>query len=71
MHRLRINRAADVQRFCDFLRAVHVLVEEVEGAIVSASVPGAPSALHERREMTGYVTTWNALNPGSAVELAD
>jgi hypothetical protein len=68
---MRINRAVDLERFCDFLRAVHVLVHEVEGAIVSASVPGAASALHERREMSGYVTTWNALNPGSLVELAD
>lgn len=71
MHRLRIHRAADVERFCDFLRAVHVRVEQIEGALVSASVPGAPSAMHERREMSGYVTTWNALNPGSVVELED
>jgi len=71
VHRLRINRAVDIERFCEFLRAVHVLVHEIEGAIVSASVPGAPSALHERREMSGYVTTWNALNPGSVVELAE
>ena len=68
---MRINRAADVERFCEFLRAVQVRVDAVEGSAVSASLPGASSALHERREMTGYVTTWNALNPGSLVELAD
>lgn len=71
MHRLRVHRAADLERFCDFLRAVHVRVDKIDGAFVSASVPGASSALHERREMYGYVTTWNALNPGSVVELAD
>jgi hypothetical protein len=68
---MRISRHLDVERFCDFLQAVHVRVHEVDGAIISASVPGAPSALHERREMFGYVTTWNALNPGSVVELTD
>ena len=71
MHRLRISVPADVERFCDFLRAVQVRVHEIEGTFVSASLPGAPSELHERREIAGYVTTWNALNPHSTVELAD
>jgi len=68
---MRIIQAADVERFCEFLRAVQVRVDAVEGTAIAASVPGASSALHERREMSGYVTTWNALNPGSLVELAE
>ena len=71
MHRLRIFSPDDVDRFCDFLRAVQVHVEGIEGAIVTASLPGAPSELHERREIGGYVTTWNALNPGCFVEIAE
>lgn len=71
MHRLRIFRPDDVHRFCDFLRAVQVHVEGIEGEIVTASLPGAPSDLHERREIGGYVTTWNALNPASFVEIAE
>jgi hypothetical protein len=71
VHRLRIFRPDDVERFCDFLRAVQVHVDAVENAIVTASLPGAPSDLHERREIDGYVTTWNALNPTSYVEIAE
>jgi hypothetical protein len=70
VRRLRISQAEEIERFCAFLRVVHVCVDAVEGAIVTASLPGAPSAMHERREIDGYVTTWNALNPRSTVELA-
>lgn len=71
MHRLRILRPDDVHRFCDFLRAVHVRIDGIDGAVVTASLPGAPSDLHERREIGGYVTTWNALNPTCVVEIAE
>lgn len=71
MHQIRILRPDDVDRFCEFLRAVQVQVEQVEGAVVTATLPGAPSELHERRELGGYVTTWNALNPASCVEIAE
>lgn len=71
MHRLRIFHPEDVQRFCEFLRAVQVRVDAIDDAVVTASLPGAASALHERREIDGYVTTWNALNPASHVEVAE
>lgn len=58
-----------VEPFCAFLRQVNVQVEDVQGAVVQASVPGAQSDLHERREIDGYVVTWNALNPGRAATL--
>lgn len=69
MHRLRIFEQGDIDRFCDFLRAVQVRIDAIEGLIVTASLPGAPTQLHERRELGGYVTTWNALNPSSLVEV--
>jgi hypothetical protein len=60
---------ADTDDFCAFLRAVHVAVVKTEGTIVTASVPGAQSELHERRELSGYVVTWNALHPGQVATL--
>jgi hypothetical protein len=32
-------------------------------------VPGANSELHELRELSGYVVTWNALHPGQVATL--
>ena len=69
---------ADTDDFCAFLRAVHVAVLNAkpvvlppygEGTTVTASVPGANSALHERRELSGYVVTWNALHSGQVATL--
>ena len=62
---------AAAEAFCAFLRKVHVQVDDVRGATVFASVPGAHSELHERRELDGYVVTWNALNPGREATLGD
>ena len=59
----------DTDAFCAFLRAVHVTVLAAEGTTVTAAVPGANSALHERRELSGYVVTWNALHPGQVATL--
>jgi hypothetical protein len=53
-----------------FLAAVHVQVVEVREDGLLAAVPGAPSPLHEQRELAGYVTTFNALNPGYGAALA-
>jgi hypothetical protein len=68
---LRLSHPDDLLIFCDFLRRVHVAAEAVADDMVSASIPGAPSPLHERRELMGYVATWNALNPGCHVELVE
>jgi hypothetical protein len=38
---------------------------------VHAHVPNASSELHERRELKGYVVTWNALNPGRTATVID
>jgi hypothetical protein len=53
------------------LRSVHLHVEENEDGTITATAPGAPTPLHERREISGYVTTWNALNPGNPVTLVE
>jgi hypothetical protein len=61
---ISLRSQTDTDAFCAFLRAVHVAVLKAEGTTVIATVPGAHSELHERRELTGYVVTWNALHPG-------
>jgi hypothetical protein len=67
--RISLLSQADTDAFCAFLRAVQVAVVETEGSTVLATVPGAHSELHERRELTGYVVTWNALHPGQTATL--
>jgi len=69
MHVITVSDDAFVEALCEFLRQVHVQVVGVCGLEVSASVPGAPSDLHERRELDGYVVTWSALNPGREATL--
>ena len=63
MHRISLRSQEDADEFCAFLRAVQVAVVAEEGAIITASVVGAQSELHELRELAGYVVTWNALHP--------
>jgi hypothetical protein len=70
MHLLELSQSVDVERLCAFLRDVHVSVGVVGGGMLEASIPGAQTAHHERRELLGYVTTWNALNPAMRIELA-
>jgi hypothetical protein len=68
---LRVSDPDATARVCEFFRRAHVDVREQARGLLSASIPGAASSLHEWREITGYVTTWNALNPASPVELLD
>jgi hypothetical protein len=68
---LRVADPDSLTAVCAFLRRVHVDVQERSDGTLSVSVVGAASPLHEWRELTGYVTTWNALNPGTHVELTD
>ena len=70
MHLVELSQTVDVERLCAFLRDVHVTLGTVGGGMLEASIPGAPTEHHERRELLGYVTTWNALNPAQKVELA-
>ena len=69
MYLLRLSDPGELDQLCDFLRRVRVdVVVRPDGAL-SAAVAGAPTALHELQELTGYVATWNALNAHSRVEL--
>jgi hypothetical protein len=68
---LRLSDPDDVEHFCDFLRRVRVDVVLHPDGTVSASVAAAPTPVHELRELSGYVTTWNALNAGRKVELVE
>jgi hypothetical protein len=68
---LRVSRPADLDRVCVFLRIVHLDVQANEDGTITVTAPGARSPLHERREISGYVTTWNALNSASPVELVE
>ena len=69
MYLLRLSEPDDLARVCEFLRRVHVDAQARADGTVSVAIPGAASLLHERREIAGYITTWNALNPGSSLEL--
>ncbi len=69
MLRISLQSQVDLDAFCTFLREVQVAVVERDGLIVTAAVPGAQTELHERRELNGYVVTWNALHPGQTAML--
>jgi hypothetical protein len=66
---LRVSEL-DRDRVCAFFRGVQVDVRATEGPSLGVSIPGALTPEHELRELTGYVATWNALNPSCHVELA-
>jgi hypothetical protein len=68
---LHVSDPNDLDRVCVFLRSVHLDVQENEDGTITAAAPGAPTSLHEQREVGGYVTTWNALNPASPVTLVE
>lgn len=66
---VRVTHPSHLDRVCVFLRSVHVDARVNEDGTIEVCAPGARTPLHERRELAGYVTTWNALNPGSPIEL--
>jgi hypothetical protein len=66
---LRVSQPKDLDRVRVFLRGVHLTVEERADGTIEVTAPGAPTALHERREIAGYVTTWNALNPANPIAM--
>jgi hypothetical protein len=68
---LHLSHPSDLDRVCVFLRSVHLQVQQNEDGTITASAPGAPTPLDERREIGGYVTTWNALNPARPVTLVE
>ena len=57
------------ERLCAFFRDVRVRVLGGEGDRIEVALTSPVSPLHAQRELTGYVITWNALNPGAYAEL--
>ena len=70
---VHVSDPKDLDRVCSFLRSVHLSVDRQEGdtVMVTVTAPGAATPLHERREIGGYVTTWNALNPASPITMVE
>jgi hypothetical protein len=68
---LHVSHANDLDPVCAFLRSVHLHVHDNEDGTITVTAPGAPTPLHERREIGGYVTTWNALNPAGPIRLVE
>jgi hypothetical protein len=66
---LHVFQPKDLDRVCVFMRGVHLNVDERADGTMAVTAPGAPTALHERREIAGYVTTWNALNPANPITM--
>jgi hypothetical protein len=68
---LHVSHPRHLDRVCVFLRSVQLHVQENDDGTITAAAPGAASPLHEQREIQGYVTTWNALNPASPIKLVE
>ena len=66
---LHVAEPSQLERVCDFFRRANVAVRIEEGGAIRASIPGALTPAHGRREIAGYVATWNALNPASPLEM--
>ena len=60
---------ADSARLCAFFDEVQVRVLAADGARIEVELKESVSPLHAQRELSGYVVTWNALNPGAHAEL--
>lgn len=71
MYVLRLSDPNDLDRVCAFLCSVQLRVAVNEDGTITVTAPGARTPLHERREIGGYVTTWNALNPASPIGLTE
>ncbi|HVW88365.1 MAG TPA: hypothetical protein VHC01_02775 [Gaiellaceae bacterium] len=69
MYTVLVRDPRDRERLCAFFREVHVRVVEAVGDRIDVDLTGAVSALHAQRELSGYVVTWNALNPGAHAEI--
>ncbi len=69
MHVIHAATSECLEQIRDFLRTAHVQVYEADGETLRVSIPRAVTPLHERREIDGYVRTWNALNPACIVTL--
>jgi hypothetical protein len=66
---VRLTRPEDVPLFCDYMRNAHVDAVPAVGVVVNVNLVGAPTRLHEERELRAHLRTWNELNPGRAARV--
>jgi hypothetical protein len=72
MIRIRIDEREHAESLRDFLLDVGGAVQRTSAPhVLLATLPGALSAAHERRELANYLRTWRELASGCAVELLD
>jgi hypothetical protein len=70
VHRIRITELEHVESLRDFLLGIEADVKRSSDPhVLLATLPGALSAAHERRELRNYLLTWRKLASGCAVEL--
>jgi hypothetical protein len=70
MYTVFVRDPRDRDRLCAFLREVRVRVVRAAGDRIDVDLTGAVSDVHAQRELSGYLVTWNALNPGAHAEIA-
>jgi hypothetical protein len=67
---VRVNRPEDLAPFTEFMRNVEVRALSDESRFVSlALLKKQVTRLHEERELAGYISTWNAINPSRRVTI--
>ncbi|MGZ4354072.1 MAG: hypothetical protein ACXVZ4_11035 [Gaiellaceae bacterium] len=72
MIRIRITDRGYAESLRDFLLRIGAAVDRTSDPhVLLATLPGALSAAHERRELANYLRTWRQLAPGCAAELLD
>jgi hypothetical protein len=68
---VHVSDPKDLDRVCVFLRSVHLAVQANADGTIGVAAPGARTPMHEQREIGGYVTTWNALNPSHSITMVE
>ncbi len=72
MIRIRISDREHAESLHDFLLGIGAAVRLTSDPhLLHATLPGALSRAHERRELANYLRTWRKLTAGCAVELLD
>jgi hypothetical protein len=66
------GRAGDLDALYAYMNSVQVrALADSDGMVTLALMYKPRSRLHENSELTGYVTTWNALNPYQELQIVE
>jgi hypothetical protein len=63
--RIRVSDKERVGDLKDFLEAAGCSVRDVGQVTLDVAMPGAPSDSQASREISIYLKTWTAMNPGA------